>query len=570
MSNATRLTALATALVVLSLAPAARAQWEGGTRYQDLGSSVSVVRTPGSYGEGTRKTFDWYEPSGDRATDRPLILWAHGGTFTSGSKSDAYVGVMAERFAKYGYPVAAINYRTSSLSNETGALAAATRAIQDMNTAVRYFVANAAPRRIDPAHIYVGGVSAGAIAGLGVAFLDSADLATMPSAHRAAIASVSGGLLGTQHGGYRPYVAGAISLSGAIYHLPDQGKLSILNNNLGRRYVYTLHSLYDRVVPFGCGPFSGITQTYELCGGGYIYEALSAARRAIHKGSPAWLDLKAFRNSLDAHLHTRHYAPPTSTTSDPAFDETRAVIDGVVSGIYPHYRDNRAFVQGLDRRWQRYGNAETYPARATPNVIMLEDGQVGKTALISKIHPQGARSVALTVSYKACSIDGTAEDGYSLTLVLGAQKSDFDVNPTLAANYEENRIDPPTAHGVHVVLQPGRATLRRHEGAVLGTVPRSDDGCAFREPRTYTLLFAKSPAAAAKSPGGAAVKGHIVFEPVVNSERELKFADASKIVYPVTDPQLVHQLTHGSIGIVAENTARGSAQHVISDLKFAF
>ena len=53
---------------------------------------------------------DFYEPSGDTVPYRPLIIWAHGGSFLGGSKTDPDVVELAERFSKRGYVCASKNF----------------------------------------------------------------------------------------------------------------------------------------------------------------------------------------------------------------------------------------------------------------------------------------------------------------------------------------------------------------------------------------------------------------------------------------------------------------------------
>ena len=567
---------LATILCVLGFAPPADALWETGTRYRDIDPRVTVVKTSGSYGTGTRQVFDLYQPHQDTATRRPLIILAHAGTFTSGSKDDTYVGVMAERFAVYGYPVAAINYRTSSITSESTALAAATRGIQDMNTAVRYFVHNEKTLRIHSAHIYVGGVSAGAIMALAVAFLDGADLSVMPNAHRLAVQSVSDGLLGTQHGGYRPHVAGVINLSGAIYHLPGGSKIDILTNNNDHRYVYSLHSTADPTISYQCGPFSSVgfaTATYELCGGGYIHRELLKSRRALDLARPAWLDLKSVSQGVDSKIHVEYYAPGYTNPRHPAFAETRSAIDDVVAKIYVHHQASHTFAQTVIRDWEAYGNVSMYPALSTPNVIMMEDGQIGKTALISKQKASHATIAAVSVKYNACSIDAFREassnKNHTLALVLGARKSEYDANRQLSGEHVAD-VGVITTRGVYVEIEHDRAVMRRHSGRILGTLNFPDVNCIPGRAMTFNLMFSRWNI---KDP---AVKGYILFE-IVRKSTLLGYSGRSmRITHTISGDALANRLANGYAGITAGNiagdtaakTESASAQHVVSYMKY--
>ena len=115
---------------------------------------------------------DLYTPRGDTATDRPVFVFAHGGFFFTGDKSTTVA--WAQRMAQRGYVAASINYRLGSAPvlypvDTPTEFQVVNDARADMQTAVRWFRANAASLRIDPDRIAVGGTSAGAVTALGVA-----------------------------------------------------------------------------------------------------------------------------------------------------------------------------------------------------------------------------------------------------------------------------------------------------------------------------------------------------------------------------------------------------------------
>ncbi|HYV93473.1 MAG TPA: T9SS type A sorting domain-containing protein [Chitinophagales bacterium] len=133
-------------------------------------------------------TMDVYEPAGDTASARPLIVYMHPGDFlpilfnggTNGSRNDSAVVEMCRQFAKRGYVVANIDYRLgwNPIANDPdsgqamrtgGLLQAVYRGLQDAKTCVRFFRMNAATQgntyKIDVNKIVVGGQgSAGYIA----------------------------------------------------------------------------------------------------------------------------------------------------------------------------------------------------------------------------------------------------------------------------------------------------------------------------------------------------------------------------------------------------------------------
>jgi acetyl esterase/lipase len=94
---------------------------------------------------------DLYQPQGVTSAT-PVLVWLHGGAFTSGDKSNA--GKYAPMFAKEGIAVASVNYRLAP-----GAIFPAQ--VQDVKGAIRFLRANAAKYHLDANHIGILGTSAG-------------------------------------------------------------------------------------------------------------------------------------------------------------------------------------------------------------------------------------------------------------------------------------------------------------------------------------------------------------------------------------------------------------------------
>ncbi|MDP5170387.1 MAG: alpha/beta hydrolase fold domain-containing protein [Bacteroidia bacterium] len=193
--------------------------------------------------------FDLYEPAGDTLAARPLIIMAFGGAFVGGTRQDADITTVCARLAKLGYVTASIDYRTTlSLifdRSERNYYLAILKAIHDMRAAVRFFRADADSAnlyRIDPNQIYVGGISAGGVTGIHVAFMD--EPTDFPNAILQDTAGIGGieGLSGNP--GFSSEVAGVISLCGAI------GDTTWMNDNLTTPLIMS-HGTNDQVVPFG-------------------------------------------------------------------------------------------------------------------------------------------------------------------------------------------------------------------------------------------------------------------------------------------------------------------------------
>ena len=118
-------------------------------------------------------TLDLFQPQGDTETDRPAIVWIHGGGFHSGTSAHVALVILAEAFARRGWVCVSINYRLRAEEEvQDDPLGTITDAVHDARAAVRWLRANAATYGIDTTRIAIGGGSAGAVTSLGVAYAD--------------------------------------------------------------------------------------------------------------------------------------------------------------------------------------------------------------------------------------------------------------------------------------------------------------------------------------------------------------------------------------------------------------
>ena len=197
---------------------------------------------------------DVFEPIGDTAESRPLLVFAFGGAFVTGSRDADDVVSVCRRFARLGYVTASIDYRTSPQiifsPTDKNLNLAVLKATHDMRAAIRFFRKNAAEEgntwKIDTSLIFAGGISAGGITALHTAYLD--DLAELP-ANILGDTTGLGGIQGVSgNAGYSSAVSGVINLCGAL------GDTLWLNS--GDVPVVSVHGTEDEVVPYGS---AGIT-----------------------------------------------------------------------------------------------------------------------------------------------------------------------------------------------------------------------------------------------------------------------------------------------------------------------
>lgn len=125
---------------------------------------------------------NFYEPapSEEYLGKRPLVVLFFGGAYILGSKADADMRAWCDSLAHYGYACASVEYRLDNAVNfalPNQGVRAAYRAIQDGRAAIRYLLEdpNGLGFNVDPAHIYTGGESAGAITAIHIAYLEESE-----------------------------------------------------------------------------------------------------------------------------------------------------------------------------------------------------------------------------------------------------------------------------------------------------------------------------------------------------------------------------------------------------------
>lgn len=231
------------------LSAQAQLDTSNGRYYNQLFSNVTTTSNVifGSYtasGFQTNLTMDIYEPTGDAVLMRPLIVWAHGGSFQFGDKNEADIVSMCQTFAKMGYVCCSINYRTGFLPiDSVNATKAVLKATQDMRAAVRFFRQDAATSntyKIHPDYIYVGGSSAGAFMALHLAYMDK------PSEFPLGLSVLNsmGGMEGNSgNPGFPSNASAVINLCGAL------GNASYIES--GDIPFVSMHGNADNTVPYG-------------------------------------------------------------------------------------------------------------------------------------------------------------------------------------------------------------------------------------------------------------------------------------------------------------------------------
>jgi len=230
-----------------------------GTRYAEFAytpsSSTGILYGNATTIAGSNQDLylDFYEPTGDMASERPLIIVAFGGNFISGMRQD--MDWMCQYYTSLGYTAATIDYRLYDgplipLPDSVAMTEEVLMAVSDMKAAIRFFkedAANANNYGIDTNHIFLAGISAGAITASHAALLDSNDVV---EPYIQPLMASNGGWTGNSSTNthHTDNVRGVVNFSGALR------KTSYFDGN--DPALFSVHDDGDAVVPYGAGAAS--------------------------------------------------------------------------------------------------------------------------------------------------------------------------------------------------------------------------------------------------------------------------------------------------------------------------
>lgn len=237
-------------------------------RQVDITYNIDYGRNMNSRGISEPLKFDIYQPQGDTASLRAVLVMMHGGAYWVGKKNHAECTLIGQDLGRMGYVVISPDYRRENtplaLLSEELMIKAVGRGTQDAKAMVRFLYKSAKegnPYRIDTNKIFLGGASAGAFNALHACYLEDSD--SIQAQWRQWLQDI-GGLEGTTgNEGYSTRVAGIISISGAL------GDIRWMYNNTTPLTI--IHNTRDPQIPYYYGQPYGIVLLPFLYGGGYIH-----------------------------------------------------------------------------------------------------------------------------------------------------------------------------------------------------------------------------------------------------------------------------------------------------------
>ncbi len=249
-----------------------------------------------SFGQvSTTLKMDIYQPTGDTNLKRPVIIFAFGGGFVNGSRTEASMVKLCQSFAKRGFVTASIDYRLGmNINDEELSKRAVYRGIQDGRSAVRFFRKNAATYKVDGGKIFISGHSAGGFLALHNVFLDKDS--ERPASTRLFMSTRPdlGGLDGI--GDNKTYANGALvsgKANGAVALAGALGNITYIENSSDVPVAF-FHSSDDNTVPYNSGePFSTLSWLpgFNLP---IVYGGNALTNRATAVGAPK--ELNPYKN----------------------------------------------------------------------------------------------------------------------------------------------------------------------------------------------------------------------------------------------------------------------------------
>jgi acetyl esterase/lipase len=152
-------------------------------------------------GAGRKEKLDLYFPSGDFRSNRPAVVFIHGGGFTGGDKAEYRSASVSADLCRAGYVVVSCNYVLGPKSKE----GVWPQNIADCRDAVRWVRAHAKELGVNPDKIAVAGGSAGGYLALMVGLSDDktgpgGDPAAKHSAKVSAVIDMYGVVNFSKHG----------------------------------------------------------------------------------------------------------------------------------------------------------------------------------------------------------------------------------------------------------------------------------------------------------------------------------------------------------------------------------
>ncbi|MFK7783926.1 MAG: T9SS type A sorting domain-containing protein [Crocinitomicaceae bacterium] len=368
-----------------------------GTRY--LNPGYSVTQTDGIlFGNNTTINgvnqnlyLDFFEPTGDAAASRPLIILAFGGSFIGGQREDMHE--FCNYYAERGFACATIDYRLYDgaiipLPDSVTMTEEVVMAIGDMKAAVRFFKEDAATTntyKVDPNFIIVGGISAGGIVAAHVGSLDPTDVI---EPYVLPLINANGGFQGNSSTNtqYDEEVIGVLNYSGALR--------STDYIDATDAPFFSVHDDNDGTVPYAAGSASIFTVPIIALEGSFLIH-----QKAQSVGVTSELITYANSNGHVSYFNSN----PVATDS---------ILQRSLDFMYPLICGSAANVETITKV-----NFDMYPNPAHSTVTVQFENANGSTISLMDLSGRNVISAEAQSEATVLSIDGFAPGVYIVEVI---------------------------------------------------------------------------------------------------------------------------------------------------------
>ncbi|MCE4563039.1 alpha/beta hydrolase [Maribellus sp. CM-23] len=249
--------------VCIAFVAAAQERYQG-VWFDEISTETATYATK----DGENLDLDIYLPQGDSETERPTVIFVHGGGFSGGTRNGQMIVDFCTQVASRGYVVASISYRLTRKGKPGGfgcecpaneKLNTINAAVEDLQDATFFLIENREQFGIDPQKIILAGSSAGAETALVAAYQP-------PYCYGLESGPVSfAGVIG---------MAGAIVDTAAVY---DESAVPSL----------LFHGTDDNLVPYATAPHHYCAE--DAPGYLVLHGSYTIAQKLDKLGVPHWL-----------------------------------------------------------------------------------------------------------------------------------------------------------------------------------------------------------------------------------------------------------------------------------------
>lgn len=286
----------------------------------DIGNIVKIGFLNSLKKKDLTLDMDIYIPKEDTLSQRPLMMFIHGGAFFIGDKATEPYQKWCTHFASLGYVCVSINYRMGFRINSKAIERTAYQATQDAHAAMRYLLSKKDIYRIDPDNLFVGGASAGSITAMNLTFMRNEN--RPQSSYSSLFLEDLGNLETSGNRIYNKFKIKAVAnLWGSIYDM------DILKNS--NASIISFHGDQDVILPYRFGyPFRALGEFNkvffdEMYGSLYIHE------KALELG------IRSELHTFNGQGHTLHLDENRQLNSN-FYTIQNNIVDFFFDELVPH------------------------------------------------------------------------------------------------------------------------------------------------------------------------------------------------------------------------------------------